>query len=55
MAESDKIKSSDIIQDDVFASTIKSGQDLLKVLNDLEKELTEVATAQAKIAKQSSN
>ena len=54
MAESDKIKSSDIIQDDVFASTIKSGKDLLKVLDALEKELIQVADAQSKIAKQSS-
>ena len=54
MAESDKIKSSDIIQDDVFASTIKSAKDLLKVLDALEKELIQVADAQAKIAKKSS-
>jgi len=36
MAESDKIKSSDIIQKDLFKNTIKSAEDLIDVLKALE-------------------
>jgi hypothetical protein len=54
MAESDKIKSQDIIQKDLFANTIESATQLTEALEGLEKELIKTAEAQAKIAKQSS-
>lgn len=54
MAESDKIKSSDIIQSNLFANTIKSADDLDKKLEDLEERLIKVAEASAEIAKESS-
>lgn len=54
MAESDKIKSDDIIQKDLYSNTIKSTEDLIKVTQTLEDQLIAVADAQSKIAKQSS-
>jgi len=54
MAESDKIKASDIIQKDLFDNTIKSAEKLTTTLDTLEKELIDIAEAQAKIAKNSS-
>ena len=53
MAESDKIKSSDIIQKDLFKNTIESAEDLTKELEKLEGEFIKVAEAQSKVAKNS--
>jgi hypothetical protein len=54
MAESDKIKSSDIIQEDLFANTTKSANELLQVIEALKKEMVGVAEASAKLAQKQS-
>lgn len=50
MAESDKIKSEDIIQKDLFKNTIDSAEDLTTELKKLEDEFIKVAEAQSKVA-----
>lgn len=53
MAESDKIRSKDIIQENLFDNTIQSAEDLIKTLDAVEKEFIKVADAQSKVAKNS--
>ena len=55
MAESDKVKSSDIIQPDIYANTIKSTEDLIKVLDKLEKQFKVNLTEQEKLLKSKGN
>jgi hypothetical protein len=53
MADSKPIKSEDVIQKDVFSNTIKSGEDLLAVLDNLDKGFKQILTDQEKVLNES--
>lgn len=50
MADSKPIKDKDLIQNDVFANTIKSGEDLVLVLKDIESETKDLVKVFKKVA-----